>query len=187
MEIYFSIDVESDGPIPFHNSMLSLGCAAYLPSGTLVGTYSANVQALLEAEPDKETMKWWATQPEAWKACHENSRPAANVMPEFCEWVRKLSAEHKSKPVMVAYPAGYDWTWIYCYMMAFSPPSPFGFQCIDMKSFAMAKLGTEFKNTSKKMFPRHWFNDCGKHSHVALEDALEQGRIFLNMLHHKVE
>ena len=36
-EVYFSTDVETDGPIPGPHSMLSFGSAAYTADGTLLG------------------------------------------------------------------------------------------------------------------------------------------------------
>ena len=51
-EIYVSTDVETDGPIPGLNSMLSLGSAAYLPGKTLIDTFSANLETLPGAIAD---------------------------------------------------------------------------------------------------------------------------------------
>lgn len=45
-EIYVSTDVESDGPIPGPNSMLSFGSVALDAEGTLHGEYSANLLEL---------------------------------------------------------------------------------------------------------------------------------------------
>jgi hypothetical protein len=41
-ELYFSVDIESDGPIPGRNSMLSMGCAVFTHTGKMIATYSAN-------------------------------------------------------------------------------------------------------------------------------------------------
>jgi hypothetical protein len=62
-EIYVSVDVESDGPIPLHNSMLSLDMAAFLPNRTLLGTFEANPATLPGAVVDEETYEWWNQQP----------------------------------------------------------------------------------------------------------------------------
>ena len=42
-EIYISVDIETDGPIPGPNSMLSFGAAAFSDDGKLVDTHSANL------------------------------------------------------------------------------------------------------------------------------------------------
>ena len=68
LEIYVSTDVETDGPMVGKNSMLSLGSAAYTADKQLLGTFSANLDALPGATPDPKTMDWWTTQPAAWAA-----------------------------------------------------------------------------------------------------------------------
>lgn len=59
-EIYVSVDVESDGPIPGPNSMLSFGAAAFRlddrwPYGTRISTFSANLEMLEYASSDPKT------------------------------------------------------------------------------------------------------------------------------------
>lgn len=51
MELYYSVDVEADGPIPGKNSMLSFGCAVFTAKGNLIDTYSANLDLLEGANP----------------------------------------------------------------------------------------------------------------------------------------
>jgi hypothetical protein len=57
-EIYVSTDVETDGPIPGPNSMLSFASAAYKADKTLLGTFSANLQTLPGASGDAKTMEF---------------------------------------------------------------------------------------------------------------------------------
>ena len=45
-ELYVSTDIESDGPIPGVNSMISFGSAAYLAEKTLVSSFTANLETL---------------------------------------------------------------------------------------------------------------------------------------------
>ena len=56
-EIYVSTDVETDGPIPGMNSMLSFGSAAYLEDKTLVSTFTANLETMPDAKGDPKTME----------------------------------------------------------------------------------------------------------------------------------
>jgi hypothetical protein len=179
MEIYLSCDIESDGKIPGMYSMLSFGSAAFEPNGKMLDTYSANLETLPGAKQDPDTMEWWKGQPEAWAAHRKDTRTPEVVMPEFVEWVKKVSG--RDRPVFVGYPAGYDFTFMYYYMIAFAGESPFSFSALDIKSFAMAILNSEFRNTTKRSFPKSWFGKS-RHSHVALDDAIEQGELFCNIL-----
>ena len=176
-EIYVSTDVESDGPIPGPNSMLSFGSAAFTTDKKLVATFSANLLELPGAVPDRKTMDWWATQPEAWEECRREPRDPAVVMPEYVSWLKKLPG----KPVFAAYPAGYDFMFVYWYLIRFAGESPFSFSALDIKSYAMAVLRSEYRTTTKRNMPNRWFDPL-PHTHKALDDAIGQGALFCNML-----
>src|SRR5580698_8916186 len=90
LEIYVSTDVESDGPIPGPNSMLSFASAAYRADKTLVGTFEVNLSLLPGAVGDPKTMEWWRTQPDAWASCGSNLRDPAEAMPAYVTWLRSL-------------------------------------------------------------------------------------------------
>lgn len=173
-EIYVSTDVEADGPIPGPNSMLSFGSAAYTVDKTLIGTFGANLLELPGAEADPGTMAWWKTQPDAWAECRRDPRDPAEVMPEYVGWLKALPGP----PVFVAYPAGFDFLFVYWYLIRFAGESPFSFSALDIKSYAMAVLGTPFRKTTKS---KRWF-DALAHTHKALDDAVGQGALFCNML-----
>jgi hypothetical protein len=99
-------------------------------------------------------------------------------MREYVDWLRGLAA----KPVFVGYPAAYDFMFVYWYLIKFVGESPFSHSALDIKTFAMCVLGTEYRETTKKRMPRRWFDNM-PHTHVALDDALGQGALFCNMLH----
>lgn len=176
-EIYVSTDVEADGPIPGVHSMLSFGSAAYLADKTLVGTFTANLETFPGAAADPKTSAWWKGEPEAWKTCRENLVPPAKAMKDYLSWVKGLPG----KPVFVGYPASFDFMFVYWYLIRFTNESPFSFSALDIKTFAMAMLKTDFRKTVKKNMPKHWF-DKNLNPHRALDDAIEQGRLFCNML-----
>ena len=177
MEIYVSTDVETDGPIPGPNSMLSFGSAAYLADKTLLGTFEANLETLPDAQGDPTTMAWWDTQPEAWAACRENLEPPEAAMVRYLQWLKELPG----KPVFVAYPAAFDFLFVYWYLIRFAGESPFSHSALDIKTFAMAMLGTDYRDSTKRRMPKRWFDPL-PHTHRALDDAIEQGALFCNML-----
>jgi hypothetical protein len=176
-EVYVSTDVEADGPIPGPHSMLSFASAAYLADKTLVGTFEANLVLLPDAQGDPKTMAWWATQPAAWAACRSDLRDPAEAMPAYVAWLKALPG----RPVFVGYPAAYDFLFVYWYLIRFAGESPFSHSALDIKTYAMALLGREYRESVKKNMPKRWFDDL-PHTHVALDDALGQGALFCNML-----
>ena len=179
-EIYVSVDVETDGPIPGPHSMLSLGTAAYLVSGVskqLVATFEAVLDTLPGAAGHPETMAWWSKHPEAWADARRDPRPPEVVMPEYAAWIKGLPGQ----PVFVAWPLGFDFTFVYWNFFRFTGTKPFEHNGIDMRSYAMAMLGGEYRKNGKHRLPERW-KDPLPHTHRALDDAIEQGALFCNML-----
>lgn len=177
VEIYVSTDVEVDGPIPGPNSMLSFGSAAFLADKSLVDTFSANLDTLPGACGHPDTAAWWAGHPEAWEACRRNPRDPADAMTDYVGWLDSLPG----KPVFVGYPAAFDFMFVYWYLMRFVGRSPFSFSALDIKTMVMVVLRLEYRASTKRNMPGRWFDET-PHTHVALDDAIEQGRLFCNIL-----
>ena len=177
LETYISTDVEADGPIPGPNSMLSFGSAAYQADKKLLTTFSANLEILPGAKADPKTMAWWQSKPEAWKACRKNLESPEAAMRRYLAWVKALP----DRPVFVGYPAAYDFMFVYWYLIRFVGESPFSHSALDIKTYAMALLEKGYRDSVKKNMPKEWFDPI-RHTHVALDDAIEQGALFCNML-----
>jgi len=181
-EVYVSTDVEADGPIPGVYSMLSFASAAYLPNKELIGTFSANLETLPDAISDLKTMEWWKSQPEAWAACRTDLQDPALAMKNYIDWLKSLPG----KVVFVAYPAAYDFMFVYWYLIRFTGESPFSHSALDIKTFAMAMLKKPYRESTKKNMPSRWFDDL-THTHLSLDDAIEQGALFCNILAENLE
>ena len=176
-EIYVSTDVETDGPIPGPYSMLSIGCAAYLADKTLVGTFSANLETLPGATGHPRTMAWWETQKEAWDAHRKNCLSPEKAMADCLAWLRSLPG----LPVFVGFPVTFDFMFVQWYLFRFTSSSPFRHSGIDLRTLGMALTNSNWQRTTKEHLPRRWWDPL-PHTHVALDDALEQGAMFCNML-----
>jgi len=176
-ELYVSTDVEADGPIPGVNSMLSFGSAVYTKDKQLLSTFEANLELIEGARGDTKTMEWWKTQPEAWDACRTNLESPSNAMKRYLSWLKQLDG----KLVFVGYPVSYDFMFVYWYLMKFTGESPFSHSALDIKTLAMAGLQKPYRESTKRNMPPHWFDDL-PHTHKALDDAIEQGAMFCNIL-----
>ena len=179
-ECYVSIDIEADGPAPGLNSMLSLGAAAFTSDGALVQTFSANLEPLPEAHEDERTMLWWVSQPAAWEACRALPQDPEQALGSFHAWVERQE-KTLGLPVMVAFPASYDAMWVQWYLHRFVGDDPFRRRAIDIKTMAMVAMGAGYRATAKSSLPKHW-RPRAKHTHVAVEDAIEQGELFMNIV-----
>ena len=176
-EIYVSVDIESDGPIPGDNSMLSIGSAAYAESGLLISTFSANIMPLQAAVQNPVTMDFWSKQPKAREELQKERLAPGIVMHQYLEWLQTLSTDPDTTLVFVAYPAVFDFPYVHWYLIHFVGIDPFGFSALDLKTYAMATLNLKFSQTYKSNMPKEWLNR-NHPPHVALADAIEQGEMF---------
>ncbi len=176
-EIYVSTDIEVDGPIPGPHSMLSIGSAVFSAEGQLLDTFSINLKTLPRAKGHPKNMGWWATQPAAWAACRENPKPIKKSMKAYVNWLQQLPG----KPIFVGYPAVFDFMFVYWYLMKFVGESPFEHSAIDIRTYAMSLLGKPYHLSGKANMPERWL-EAPSLSHVAVEDAIIQGKMFCNML-----
>ena len=181
-EIYISTDVESDGPCPGLNNMLSLGAAVTDPeTEEVISSWYGTFELLPDCSPHPDTMENFWEKPEnqkAWEAARKNPRDPKILMEEFVIWVESFGG----RPVFVNYPLAYDWKWIDYYLHRFIGRNPFGFSAaLDIKSIVYGGRfckSTTFKGVSKRYMPKRWFKNLPPHTHIADEDAIEQSVLF---------
>jgi len=182
-EIYVSTDVETDGPIPGPHSMLSFASAAFTADGQMVDTFSRNLTLLPGALPHPDTQMFWARNVKAYDATRVDPVSPARSMREYNHWLKDLPG----KPVFVAYPAGFDFMFIYWYLINFGGFSPFSHSALDIKTMAFTMFEAfdyevkGYRRSTKRNMPKRWFG-TRRHTHVALDDAIEQGELFCNMM-----
>lgn len=134
--------------------MLSFASAAFLADKTLLSTFAANLEILLGASAHPQTMALWQTQPEAWTACRRDLQPPEIVMPRYVAWLKALPGQ----PVFVAYPATYDFMFVYWYLIRFAGESPFAHHGLDVRTYAMTLLKIGYKQAGKDHTRQPWFD-----------------------------
>ncbi len=183
-DVYFSADVETDGPIPGPFSMLSFGLVL---AGTFDGkTFSRpgqyNDSFYRELQPISDDF-----QPEALRVngldrerlLREGTRPVI-AMTDAAEWVRSLAGA--GRPILVAYPLSFDWSFLYWYFIRFSNAgSPFNHsQCFDVKTAFAVKARVPIASAGRRKLATG-LRSNGVHTHNALDDAIEQAQVFANL------
>jgi hypothetical protein len=184
MDIYFSADVETDGPIPGPYSILSL---ALVYAGTFDGNTFHRpkdydcifyrelkpISSLFDSEAlsvngfDRDRLLLTGADPE-------------RVMTDAFHWVNEVAGE--GKPVLAAYPLSFDWAWLYWYFVRFSSfGSPFNHsRCYDMKTAYAVKACVPIAEAGRSnLLP--FLRPMREHTHNALDDAIEQAEIFANI------
>jgi hypothetical protein len=182
-EIPVSVDGEFTGLIPGPYSMVSLGAVAYDPVGKELSKFKINIGELPEASRDSATMAWWAEHPEAWKASMANPIQAQEAMDQFDRWLGSLPG----RPKLMSWPLPIDFMFVYWYYVNFlSKAPPFGYDGIDIKTYAMAQMKTatlsgESSGVSRKMVQELLGISVEDFSHDPVDDASRQGRLYFGL------
>ena len=92
-----------------------------------------------------------------------------------------VAAVRAGLEVAVSVTDAFDAMWVTWYLHAFTSGDPFRRRCIDLKTLAMQLLGGGYANAAKRNMPASWFSGR-RHSHVAVQDAIEQGELFINIV-----
>jgi hypothetical protein len=182
IDIYFSADVETDGPIPGPFSLLSF---ALVCVGTFDGesfdttVLRERLHFYCELKPISERFQEEALRVnklDRHRLTVEGKDPRA-AMTAASRWVSALSGNYR--PVLVAYPLSFDWSWLFWYFIMFSEDgSPFSYShCFDLKTAFATKAHKPISQSGRAKLPQYLKSDL-VHSHNALDDAIEQAEIF---------
>ncbi len=174
--VFVVTDIESDGPTPLHNSMLSFASVAIEADGTPHGTFEAQLRQRADRTTNETTMAWWATQPEAWAAATRDAEDPAVVMPRFADWVDSLPGPK----VFVAAPMIFDGLWMDHYLDEFAGTralsGPFkGRQIfrgggICLYTMAGTLRGAPYLDWGMSKLPAEFYGHV-PHTHRAIDDA----------------
>ena len=179
-DLYISADVEADGPIPGPYSMLSF---AFAVAGSFDG------KTFRVSDPSEQTFyrelrpisDRWLTEAVAVSDLDRDElarsgADPARAMQEAAAWIDGVDCE--ARQVLVAYPLGFDWMFLYCYFIRFTGGSPFGFsRALDSKTIYQQKARVTVERAGRDDLPAA-LRSARPHTHNALDDAIEQAEIF---------
>ena len=184
VDVYFSADVETDGPIPGPFSILSF---AMVFAGTFDGNNFVRPQAYddhfyAELKPISDEYQQEALMVNGLDRnflCDHGRDPKV-AMEEAYKWINLIGGDRQ--PVLVAYPLSFDWTWLYWYFTKYcSLGSPFGHsRCFDIKTALAVKNKLPISRAGRSQLPLK-LTSTRRHTHHALDDAIEQAEIFANL------
>jgi len=172
-ELYFSVDVETSGAGPLTQNLLSIGVVVVGDHSKTHYVEIAPLKSVPGYRPDPESM---AVHGLDWKRlCKEGVSPLKAIT-ELKAWVFNTAGARR--PVFVSFGT-YDWMWCGSYFDLYGGryTEPFGPNTLDLKSFYAGWRGRDFTRAAKRYMPEHHLSGM-KHSHNALEDAIEQAVMF---------
>lgn len=183
-DVYFSADVETDGPIPGPFSMLSF---ALVHAGTFDGvrfqrpvSYDRIFYRELRPISDEFEEEALAVNGlDRQRSTIEGLAPE-KAMTQASDWINQIAG--KGNPVLVAYPLSFDWSWLYWYFVRYSAHgSPFGHsQCYDIKTALAVKGHLPILEAGRSRLPID-LQPTRRHTHHAMDDAIAQAEIFANV------
>ena len=178
-DFYFSVDVETDGPIPGDYSMLSFAIvvAGYHDGHRFVSAEEPSV-GYWELKPisdqfDRDAMSINRLDRQALTANGVDPRAA---MKDASSWV--LNHSQGRRPVMVGSPIGFDWMFMHWYFIKFLGESPFGHSsAFDLKTAISVRFDRPVAMSGRRNFPQ-WMGSDIQHTHNARDDAMKQAEEF---------
>lgn len=183
-DAYFSVDVETDGPIPGPYSMLSF---AIVYAGSFDGAiftrpvdYSCVFYRELKPISNDYQLEAMAVNGLDRDSLKKTGLLPSRALSEAETWIKNIAAGRE--PVLVAYPLSFDWTWLYWYFIKFNDGvSPFSHsRCFDIKTALAVKSKKPISGAGRSNVPQV-LRSTTNHTHNAKDDAIEQAEIFANI------
>jgi hypothetical protein len=176
--------VETDGPIPGPYSILSFAIVYAGSFDGLTFRRPENYDRFFyrELRPISDSFQKEALDVNGLdreRLCVEGMAPE-RAMTEAFHWINANAGA--AKPVLVAYPLSFDWTWLYWYFIQFCEAgSPFDYsRCFDIKTAVAVKAGIPISEAGRSRLDPS-LSSKREHTHHAVDDAIEQAEIFANI------
>jgi DNA polymerase III epsilon subunit-like protein len=170
---YFSVDVETAGPVPERYDLLSIG--ACLVDDPEKAFYVELRPARTEADPDALKVSGLSLE----RLASVGEAPEA-ALPRFADWV-DAAAPEGSRPLFVAFNAPFDWMFLAGALHRYAGRNPFGHAALDVKALAMGALKVPWCETGFDRLAAR-FGVPTPLPHHALEDARLQAVLFRRIL-----
>ncbi len=115
-----------------------------------------------------------------WNQLKKMGLPPKEGMSQFAGWLEQILLKERH-PIFVAFNAPFDWMFVNDYFFRYLGHNPFGYKALDMKAFFMGLHGVSWYETGMHQVSQYYQENLTL-THHALQDALDQARIFRKML-----
>jgi DNA polymerase III epsilon subunit-like protein len=168
-ECFISVDVETGGATPADYALLSIGAC-------LVDDPEVTFYVELKPEDKRSTQEALEVSKLSLDILETMGEPPAAAMQHFSDWVGEVVPEgHRA--VFVGFNAAFDWMFVADYFERYVGRNPFGHTALDIKSFAMGRLGSTWAETSMSVLAPAYLSGRPL-AHHALSDAQDQAALF---------
>lgn len=168
-ECFVSVDVETGGATPADYALLSIGAC-------LVDDPDTTFYVELKPEGKRATQEALEVSGLALDILETMGEEPSSAMQRFADWVREVVPEDE-RAVFVGFNAPFDWMFVADFFERHVGRNPFGHSALDIKAFAMGRLGTSWAATSMKVLAPTYLSGRPL-AHHALSDAQDQAALF---------
>jgi len=191
--LYISLDMERAGDWPDKHFVTEIGAVAFTEEGKEIDS----IQLFFSEEKgktwDPDTLKWYQKngQYERWQ---NEQEPPNRCMKQLQAWIKATKKKANAKKhCFVCAPTIADGKWLSILWFRYlghplgNPRNGPNFTYIDIRSFAAGKLGKVIFECKKSKALRPYLPNKNKypHTHLASDDAREQGMLFFNLKNKK--
>jgi ribonuclease T len=174
VECFISVDVETGGATPADYALLSIG--ACLVDDPVESTFYVE----LKPEAKRSTQEALEVSKLSLDILETMGETPAEAMSRFADWVAEaVPAGHRA--VFVGFNAPFDWMFVADYFERYLGRNPFGYTALDIKAFAMGRLGSTWAETSMSVLGPKYLSGRPL-AHHALSDAQDQAELFRALL-----
>lgn len=190
-KLFLSFDIESDGPTPMLNNLISIGIVGITLDEKIIFEYATNIEPLPTHIQDLHTMQTFWLKPEqklAWDYLHINKRNYIEVFEDLGVKLKKLSNKYILK--FVAHPACFDWMFLKSYYELAKSNSKnkeyfydIGYNCLCSSTLwnIYKQINNLSSNQANKLF-KEWGEFDEDSNHIAISDARVQGKCYVKLL-----
>ena len=170
-QVYFCVDVESDGPIPGEYSMVCFG-AVVIDFNNLqfpLPTYYGEVAPI--------SPNWIAESLAISKITrlqHESFENSADAMTRFLSFINQHTENGTKRPIFISDNNGYDWSFINWYLWKYTNQNPFG--------WSSGSINWLYKGITKNFYTSFKHLRKTKHTHNPVDDAMGNAESFIEMV-----
>jgi len=168
-ECFISVDVETGGATPADYALLSIGAC-------LVDDPETTFYVELQPEEKRVTVEAIEVSKLSVDILRTMGEPPGQAMQHFADWVAEV-VPAGARAVFVGFNAAFDWMFVADYFERYVGRNPFGYTALDIKSFAMGRLGSTWAGTSMSVLAPAYLSGRPL-AHHALSDAQDQAALF---------
>jgi hypothetical protein len=188
-EVWFSLDVEVDGPDTALNSLLSVALVEYIYDAdskryTEGQVFTVDMKPSAGRVVNAKTLAWWHSDkgnPTEYKRLQQATTTQQQGATQVETWIKSRVGNHQ-KPVLIAFPTMFDGEWLdQLFVQQLGRHGPMCFQSYDIRTYASACLKVPLSTCGKQQALLSFMDPAAIHTHRAVDDAKEQGRLFCNL------